>query len=51
MEKREKKKIILAGKRGFCSGVKNALSLVEKVLAEDPEKKKKIFILEDKRNK
>ena len=35
MEKREKKKIILAGKRGFCSGVKNALSLVEKVLAEE----------------
>ena len=47
MENREKKKIILAGKRGFCSGVKNALSLVEKVLAEDPEKKKKIFVLHE----
>lgn len=47
MEKREKKKIFLAGKRGFCSGVKNALSLVEKVLAGDPEKKKKIFVLHE----
>lgn len=47
MEKQEKKKIILAGKRGFCSGVKNALFLVEKVLSQNPEKKKKIFVLHE----
>lgn len=36
---REKKKIFLAEKRGFCSGVTNALALVEKVLAENAGKK------------
>ena len=30
-----KKKLFLASERGFCSGVKNALALVEKVLASE----------------
>ena len=40
----EKKKIFLAKERGFCSGVKNALALVEKVLAEE---EKKVFVLHE----
>ncbi|MBO5759957.1 MAG: 4-hydroxy-3-methylbut-2-enyl diphosphate reductase [Lentisphaeria bacterium] len=49
MGKTAKKKIILAGKRGFCSGVKNALFLVEKVLAEAAEEdtEKRICVLHE----
>lgn len=46
-ENTAKKKIFLASARGFCSGVKNALALVEKVRAVSGKEKGKICVLHE----